>query len=72
MYKLVDNMVFVYKDWTLYYRDVTLRSGKNQRIYFFAKNKPKSGIPCDMPEGYRLLETDEIRGSGMPYITKKP
>jgi len=66
------DMVFKYKDWTLYYKDVTLKGGINQRIYFFAKNIPKSGTVCDLPEGYRLLKTDETRGSGMPYITKKP
>ena len=63
-------MAYTYKDWTLHKRDVKLKGGKNQTIYFFAKKKPKSGGPCDMPEGYRLLKTNEKRGSGMPYITK--
>ena len=63
-------MVYKYKDWALYKRDITLKGGKNQTIYFFAKGKPKSGTPCDMPEGYKLLKTDESKGSGMPYLTK--
>ena len=64
-------MAYTYKNWTLHYKDVILKGGRKQRIYFFAKNSPKSGFPCDMPKGYRLLTTDEKRGSGMPYITKK-
>ena len=63
-------MAYTYKDWTLHKRDVTLKGGSQQTIYFFAKKKPKSGTPCDMPEGYRLLETKKP-GSGMPYITKR-
>lgn len=63
-------MTYTYKDWTLYKRDVKLKGGKNQTIYFFAKRKPKSGVPCDMPEGYRLLES-KASGSGMPYVTKR-
>lgn len=65
-------MVYIYERWTLYSRDVNLKGGKKQTIFFFAKNKPKSGTPCDMPQGYRLLKTDKKRGSGMPYLTKKP
>ena len=65
-------MVYTYKGWTLYKKDAKLKCGKIQTIYFFSKKKPKSGISCDMPEGYRLLKTDERRGSGMPYLTKKP
>ena len=62
-------MVFTHRGWTLYTRDVELRSGRNQTIYFFGKNKPKSGTPCDMPKGYRVKEA-KTKGSGMPYITK--
>lgn len=62
-------MVFTHKDWTLHKRDVVLRGDRKQTIYFFAKKKPKSGTPCDMPEGYRIKETN-TSGSGMPYVTK--
>jgi len=64
-------MVYTYKEWTLYKTEVTLKGGRKQTIYFFAKGKPKSGVPCDIPNGYRLLKTDENKGSGMPYLTKK-
>ncbi len=64
-------MVYSYKDWTLHKRNVILKGGGEQTIYFFAKGKPKSGTPCDIPEGYELLKTDERKGSGMPYLKKK-
>ena len=63
-------MAFVYKDWTLHCRNVTLKGGKTVTIYFFSKKKPKSGKPCDMPEGYRVKEA-RTKGSGMPYVTKR-
>lgn len=62
-------MVFTHNKWTLYKRNVKLKGGKNQTIYFFSKKTPKSGIPCDMPEGYRIKEA-KTKGSGMPYLTK--
>ena len=41
----------------LHNKDVQLRGGKNQTIYFFAK-KPKNekGEPCDLPAGYEVTE----------------
>ncbi len=62
-------MVFTHKGWTLHTRDVVLRSGKKFPIYFFAKGKPKSGTPCDIPDGWTVKDT--TRGSGMPYLKKK-
>jgi len=62
-------MVFTYNGWTLYTLNVKLTSGKVQAIYFFSKKKPKRGVPCDMPKGYRVKEA-KTKGSGMPYITK--
>lgn len=69
MFSLGNYMVFEYKGWKLYCRDVALKTGKIQRIYFFSKNEPKSGTPCDLPKGYRVIEA-KTKGSGMPYITK--
>ena len=62
-------MVFIHNGWTLHMREVELKTGTKQKIYFFSKRKPKSGTPCDMPEGYRVKET-KMKGSGMPYLTK--
>jgi hypothetical protein len=62
-------MVFTHKGWTLYTRAVKLKGGRNQVIYFFSKGKPKSGTPCELPEGYRIKEA-KTKGSRMPYVTK--
>jgi hypothetical protein len=41
----------------LHYKDVVLRGGREQRIYFFAKvaNNPK-GTPTELPDGYEVTE----------------
>jgi hypothetical protein len=40
----------------LHYKDVTLRGGREQRIYFFAKAEGGKGTPCELPEGYEVVE----------------
>jgi len=62
-------MAFKYKDYILHGRKVTLKGGGIQTIYFFAKNKPKSGEPCDMPDGYEI--GGENSRTGLPYLKKK-
>jgi hypothetical protein len=61
-------MVYTYDGWTLYKKDVKLRGGKIQTIYFFSKRTPKSGTPCDMPSGYKV---DVNKRTGLPYLKKK-
>ncbi|MEM2934937.1 MAG: hypothetical protein QXF32_01045 [Candidatus Thermoplasmatota archaeon] len=56
------------KKYTLYTRDVTLKGGKRQTIYFFSATKPKSGRPCDMPPGYKVVENPR---TGLPFLKKK-
>jgi len=53
------------KGYTLYKKDVELRSGKVQTIYFFSKRKPKSGTPSPLPDGYEVRMNER---SGMPYL----
>jgi len=36
-------MAYKYEGWTLYKKDVTLKGGRNQTIYYFSKRTPKSG-----------------------------
>ena len=36
-------MAYTHEGWTLYSRDVTLKGGRNQTIYYFSKRTPKSG-----------------------------
>jgi hypothetical protein len=61
-------MAYVHDGWTLYSRDVTLKGGRIQTIYFFSKRIPKSGTPCDLPEGYSVGIN---KRTGLPYLKKK-
>ena len=60
-------MAFMYEGWTLYCREVELKGGKKQMIYFFSKRKPKSGNPCEKPSGYKVGVN---KRTGLPYLKK--
>ncbi|HDD57432.1 MAG TPA: DUF2188 domain-containing protein [Thermoplasmatales archaeon] len=59
--------IFRYGKYTLYKREVVLKSGKRLTIYFFSEHRPKSGIPTAMPEGYIVKINPR---SNMPYLEK--
>ncbi|HSE60966.1 MAG TPA: hypothetical protein VLA88_01570 [Candidatus Saccharimonadales bacterium] len=40
----------------LHSKEVTLRGGKLQRIYFFAKEERPADAVADLPEGYTVVE----------------
>jgi hypothetical protein len=61
-------MAYNYEEWTLYCKDVRLKYDIMQTIYFFSKRKPKSGTPCDLPDGYLV---DVNKRIGLPYLKKK-
>jgi hypothetical protein len=61
-------MAYEYKGYTLYTREVELRSGRRQTIYFFSKKKPKSGRPCEKPAGYKVIENPR---TGLPFLKKE-
>ena len=61
-------MVYRYEEWTLYKKDVALKGGKTQTIYFFTKRTPKSGTPCDLPNGYIVGVN---KRTGLPYLKKE-
>ena len=50
----------------LHFKDVTLRGGKEQRIYFFARDV-REGSLDEVPEGYEVMET---KRTGMPVLKK--
>ena len=53
----------------LHKTDVTLRGGKTQTIYFFAKvEKNEKGTPCDLPEDRIVKENPR---NGFLTISKK-
>lgn len=64
-------MVYKEGEYTLYKKDVVLRGGRPQTIYYFCKagNKPKSGTQCDLPAGYKVGGKNSR--TGLPYLSKK-
>ena len=62
-------MAYTHEGWTLYTRDVTLKGGRVQPIYFFSKRIPKSGTPTEKPKGYIVGVN---KRTGLPYLQKGP
>ncbi len=50
----------------LHQRDVTLKGGRVQRIYFFAR-EVKDGAIDDLPSGYVVVENPR---TGLPILKK--
>ncbi len=50
----------------LHQRDVILKGGREQRIYFFAK-EVKDGAIDDLPEGFIVVENTR---TGLPILKK--
>lgn len=55
-------------EYYLHSRMVTLRGGKEQRIYFFAKDVRPDDAVKQLPEGYEVFEN--LR-NGFPTLKKK-
>lgn len=51
----------------LHYKDVNLKGGRRQRIYYFARDV-RSGALDDVPAGFKVIETER---TGMPILKKK-
>ncbi|MFZ2560217.1 MAG: hypothetical protein WAW91_01110 [Candidatus Nanoperiomorbaceae bacterium] len=45
-------------EYILHYKDVTLRGGRQQRIYFFKREESTEDgrTPTDLPDGYTVVE----------------
>jgi len=50
----------------LHFRDVILKGGRKQRIYFFARDV-RPGALDQVPAGYKVIETAR---TGMPILKK--
>ena len=51
----------------LHFKDVVLQNGREQRIYYFAK-QPRPGETLDkVPEGYIVTENER---TGLPFCKK--
>ncbi|MEA3420140.1 MAG: hypothetical protein U9Q97_00500 [Acidobacteriota bacterium] len=51
----------------LHYKDVNLKGGRQQRIYFFARDI-REGSLDSVPDVYKVIETER---TGMPILKKK-
>lgn len=59
---------FVYKEYTLYCKQMNTKKGKTRVIHFFSKEKPDEGEPVSLPEGYKVAVNKK---TGLPYLKKK-
>lgn len=64
-------MAYAYKNskgqtYYLHTRDVKLKNGRVQRIFFFARDV-RSGSLDEVPTGYKVVETQR---TGMPVLKK--
>ena len=50
----------------LHYKDVNLKGGRMQRIYYFARDI-RDGALDDVPGGFQVIETER---TGMPILKK--
>ncbi len=60
-------MAYQHDGYTLHVREVELKGGHIQRIYFFSKRQPMSGDPCDLPDEYEVAVN---KRTGFPYLRK--
>ena len=54
------------EEYYLHSREVTLRGGRKQTIYFFARTE-KEGALDDLPGGYEVMENSR---TGLPMLRK--
>ena len=54
------------KTYYLHSRETTLRNGRQQTLYFFAKDV-RDGALDDVPEGYEVVESR----NGLPVLKRK-
>lgn len=60
-------MAFQHAGYTLYAREVILKGGHRQVIYFFSQRTPQAAAPVELPEGY---EVSVNKRTGLPYLKK--
>ena len=52
----------------LHAQTVTLAAGRQQPLHFFAKEGKATATPCDLPEGYEVVENMR---TGLPFIKRR-
>jgi len=66
-WKAVDEP-YKHGEYILYTKEVKLRGGRKQRIYFFSKKQPEDATPCPLPEGYEVKVNEK---TGLPLLKKR-
>jgi len=66
-WETVDESPFTFGEYTLYTKEVKLRGGRLQRIYFFSKKGKDDADPCAKPEGYEVKVNER---TGLPLLKK--
>jgi hypothetical protein len=66
-------MAYSYKNskgttYFLHGKMVTLRGGRKQQIYYFAKAERKADAVAEMPAGYMIVESKKTK---LPILKKK-
>lgn len=61
-------MAYVHNGYTLHAREIELKGGHKQVIYFFSQRRPQSGVPVEMPDGYEVVVN---KRTGLPYLKKR-
>lgn len=56
------------QEYFLHMKDVTLKGGRVQRIYFFAREVKPEGAMDALPEGMMIVENER---TGLPILKKK-
>ena len=59
---------FKHKDYTLYEKEIVVKSGKKRTVRFFSKAEPDEGKSIELPKDY---EVKENKKTGVPYLRKK-
>jgi len=67
-WEAVEEEGFRVGEYTLYTKEVALRGGRKQRIYFFSKKERDDATPCAKPEGYVVVINEK---TGLPLLKKK-
>lgn len=67
-WEAVEEESFRVGDYTLYTKEVALRGGRKQRIYFFSKKEKDDATPCAKPKGYKVKINKK---TGLPVLKKK-
>lgn len=67
-WKAVSEEPYTHGDYTLYTKEVVMRGGRKQWIFFFSKKVPEDATPIALPEGYMVGVNKK---TGLPFLKKK-